>query len=259
MKAKATKSLNLIKMLSSHSFGSNRTLLLKIHQSIVLPILDYGSIDYATANKNIINSLNSVHHSGVRISTGAFKTSKIISLLVDAGLNDNELNDSTNLAKYRNRTLRYQPFVARAFIAHEKYDIPRSKTDLHKFHKYTPWTLNIYTDTTISSYSKNTTASTTYRQLFRQNHEQYQEHYKIYTDGSKKDEKSGCAFVTSQFSSKYHLPDHSSIFTAELYAILKAINHCKSLVSNHFFCTDSLSYTINKKHLLQASSSSKNS
>ena len=266
-KAKATKSLNLIKMLSSHSFGSDRTLLLKIHQCIVLPILDYGSILYATAIKNIVDSLNSVHHSGVRISTGAFKTSRITSLLVDAGLPPlhlrrdkqllkyslkifsfsshplyNELNDNTNLAKYKKRTLRYQPFVARVLIAHEKYNFPRPKTDLQKFHKKPPWTLNIHTDITLSTYSKNTTAPIIYRQLYRQKHEQYKDHYKMYTDGSKQHDETGCAFVTSQFSSKYHLPDHSSIFTAELYAILKAINHCKSLVSYQFLiCTDSLS------------------
>lgn len=196
IKGKAIKSLNLIKMLSSHSFGSDRKLLLKIHQSIFLPILDYGSILYVTANKNLINSLNSVHHSGVRIATGAFKTSRTTSLLVDAGLPPlhfrrdkqllnyslnifsspfhplyNELKDSTNLAKYRNRTLRYQSFVARALIAQEKYDVPTTKNDLQKFHKHPPWTLNIYTNTTLSSYNKNTTASTTYRQLFRQKHE----------------------------------------------------------------------------------------
>ena len=266
-KAKATKSLNLLKMLSHSSFGSDRTLLLRIHQSIVLPNLDYGSILYSTANKKTVDSLNSVHNLGVRISTGAFKTSRVTSLLVDAGLPPlhlrrdkqllnytnkifsspkhplyNELKDNTNLIKYSNRTLRYQPFVARALIAHKKYNLPKPKIDLQKFHKHPPWTLNIHIDMTISSYNKNITAPITYRQLYRQKVEQYQEHYKIYTDGSKIDDKTGCAFATSQFSSKFHLPDYTSVFTAELFAIYKAINHCKSLVpSNFLICTDSLS------------------
>ena len=56
------------------------------------------------------------------------------------------------------------------------------------------------------------------------------DHYKIHMDGTKQHDEIGCAFVTTHFSWKYHLPNHTSIFTAELYAILKAINYCKSII-----------------------------
>jgi hypothetical protein len=44
VKARATKKLNLLKILSQTSWGSDQNLLLRIHQMIVLSTLRYGGI-----------------------------------------------------------------------------------------------------------------------------------------------------------------------------------------------------------------------
>ena len=41
----------------------------------------------------------------------------------------------------------------------------------------------------------------------------------MYTDGSKQDNKVGCASVHKQETAKIRLPDHSSIFSAEAVAL----------------------------------------
>ncbi|CAL4234892.1 unnamed protein product, partial [Meganyctiphanes norvegica] len=45
----------------------------------------------------------------------------------------------------------------------------------------------------------------------------------VFTDGSVKEEKSGCAIAIKRLVHTYRLPNNTTIFTAELFAILKAI------------------------------------
>lgn len=72
---------------------------------------------------------------------------------------------------------------------------------------------------------------------------------KIYTDGSVMNEGVGCAFHSHTIDRKFKLPDGSSIFSAELYALKKALNHIHQQEMNHVaIFTDSLSvlHTINE-------------
>jgi len=55
--------------------------------------------------------------------------------------------------------------------------------------------------------------------------EKYNQYTAIYTDGSKEQEKTACAFVTAEHVSTYRLPDESDIIEAELQAIVMAGQH----------------------------------
>jgi ribonuclease HI len=64
----------------------------------------------------------------------------------------------------------------------------------------------------------------------------------IFTDGSKTDVGVACAFVTPTSSFSYRLPNNSSIFTAELFALLKAVKYITSIRPIKFtIFSDSLS------------------
>ena len=52
---------------------------------MILPILDYGSFIYSSAINTKIKTIETVHNTGLRLCTGAFRTSQIDALLVDAG------------------------------------------------------------------------------------------------------------------------------------------------------------------------------
>ena len=46
--------------------------------------LDYGSIVYGSARKSYLQMLETVHHQGLRLALGAFRTSPVASFYVEA-------------------------------------------------------------------------------------------------------------------------------------------------------------------------------
>ena len=83
LKEKCTKTMNILKVLSHLSWGSDRTCLLNLYRSLIQSRLDYGAIIYQSAAPNVLKMLDPVHHLGIRIATGAFRTSPIESLYVE--------------------------------------------------------------------------------------------------------------------------------------------------------------------------------
>ena len=78
---------------------------------------------------------------------------------------------------------------------------------------------------------------------FRQLLSQKTGYIPVYTDGSVSENgKAGCAVVLRSDTYQFRLPDHSSIFTAELFAILKAIEKIiQNNNSKFLICSDSYS------------------
>ena len=71
----------------------------------------------------------------------------------------------------------------------------------------------------------------------------YTEYQHIYTDGSNDGEKVGCAFLYGNHFSCLHIPDGSSVFTAEAKAIYLALDFIDSCSFHDKFIifSDSLS------------------
>lgn len=61
----------------------------------------------------------------------------------------------------------------------------------------------------------------------------------MYTDGSVIDECNGCGITSILFDQQYHLPNNTSIFSAELYAIQRAVETTPKNINTIF--SDSLS------------------
>ena len=83
LKAKCLKALNLVKALSHTSWGADRTTLLKLYRSLVRSKLDYGCIIYGSARKSYLLMLDPIHHQGLSLALGAFRTS-VASLYMEA-------------------------------------------------------------------------------------------------------------------------------------------------------------------------------
>ena len=64
--------------------GADRTVLLHLYRSLIRSKLDYGSIVYGSARESYIQMLDTVHSQGIKISMGAFRTSPVESLHVEA-------------------------------------------------------------------------------------------------------------------------------------------------------------------------------
>ena len=84
LKAKCLKALDVLKVLSNTNWGGDRSVLLNLYRSLVRSKLDYGSIVYGSARKSYLKSLDTMHHQGLRLALGAFRTSPVVSLYAES-------------------------------------------------------------------------------------------------------------------------------------------------------------------------------
>ncbi|GFO11825.1 RNA-directed DNA polymerase from mobile element jockey [Plakobranchus ocellatus] len=74
LKNKCLKALNLLHVVGHTDWGADRATLLKLYRTLVRSKLDYGSVIYGSAKKYILRALDPIHHQGLRIALGAFRT-----------------------------------------------------------------------------------------------------------------------------------------------------------------------------------------
>jgi len=77
--------MNIIKSLAHHKWGASMKSLSSVYKALILSQIQYGSQIYITANDNLLKILDPIHNEGIRLSTGAFRTSPTVSILCNAG------------------------------------------------------------------------------------------------------------------------------------------------------------------------------
>ena len=83
VKDRYIKALNLLKVVSRYDWGADSIVLLRLYRALLRSKLDYGSIVYGSFRKSYIEMLDTVHHQGIRLSLGAFRTSPVESLYLE--------------------------------------------------------------------------------------------------------------------------------------------------------------------------------
>jgi hypothetical protein len=266
IKAKSFKSMNLIKLLCHPGFGSDQRMLLRILNLFILPILDYGSFLYSTSCKTTLCTLDSILNYGLRLCTGAFKTSPSISLIAESGVLPLYLRRKKQLIKYCIQILsslehplhtkftcdvsynkyntdkpRYHPFYIRGKTTLITYNL-FAKIDTNSKYSIPPWNVqNFKVDLSLSYFQKNSTSPTIFRKFYNEALNRYSNFTKIFTDGSVINSKVGCAFLSDIEQQKFNLGNLTTIFTAELFAIFRAILSTSQSSNSHFLiCSDSL-------------------
>ncbi|GFX70219.1 putative RNA-directed DNA polymerase from transposon X-element [Trichonephila clavipes] len=108
---------------------------------------------------------------------------------------------------------------------------------------FPPWDIQIFNlSNPFSGFEKPGTAAIIYQQLFSYHRNKFSKYIPVYTNGSKTVGHVGCGVVFNNTIFSFSLHSSMSVFSAELTAILIALQHI--LVSNHrHFCvyTDSMS------------------
>jgi len=79
------KALNLLRIVAHKDWGADCATLLKLYHSHVRLKLDYGCVVYGSARKSVLESLDRVQNAALRTCLGAFGTSPVVSLHVEAG------------------------------------------------------------------------------------------------------------------------------------------------------------------------------
>ena len=245
-KAKCKSSLNLLKKLSHTNWGADRSTLLTLYKSTVLSIIDYGSQIYGSASEAVLNNLNPIQTQGLRICTGAFRSSPNSSVLSESG--EMPLRLHRELVTMRS-ALKIQasdsptkklfgmsdifinnhspPFPIRANRLMEE---TRLEVIFPPIVEYPPpWTIrkpriccHLYYLSKRSIYTPSHHKQHSLEHIRRKG-----PHFAIYTDGSKSPSGVGFAAVSSNRTIQFSLPTYASVFTAELMAILAAIEIIK--------------------------------
>jgi hypothetical protein len=76
--------MNLLDVVSNMDWGADSTTLLRLCRSLVRSKLDYGCVVYSSAHDSYFQSLDRVQNAALRVCSGAFRTSPIVSLHVEA-------------------------------------------------------------------------------------------------------------------------------------------------------------------------------
>ena len=103
------KALNILRCTSSINWGAEREVLINLYRTLVLSKIDYGSIVYSSARRSRIQVLESIQNTGLRLATGAFRTSPITSLEVEAGIPSLSLRRERLMVNY-SIAIRAQPW-----------------------------------------------------------------------------------------------------------------------------------------------------
>lgn len=272
LKQSCQNSLNILKVISHTDWGADKQTLLTLYRSLVRSKLDYGCVVYGSARKSYLKMLDPIHHQGLRISLGAFRTSPKESLYAEAGEPPLELRrlrlslnyflklkslpdnpayscvlDPPFEEKFEKKPSEIPPFGIRM---KKHLDSANINTDIvSDFPLQTsipPWKLAPpQVNLSLSNHKKDNTSPELFKQLYLEQNENYIDYEHIFTDGSLKDGVVAAAAVSQRsFTQPFQLrlPDGGSIYTAELQAILLALKHCLQSQRTHFLLlSDSLS------------------
>ena len=83
LKTNCLKTLDILKVVGHPDWGANQKTLC-LYRALVRSKLDYGSIVYGAASNHILKKLDPIHHQGLRIALGAFRTASVTSLYAKA-------------------------------------------------------------------------------------------------------------------------------------------------------------------------------
>ena len=248
LKTKCLDALQILRVLSHTSWGADRTIMLRLHHSLILSKLFYGCEIYSSATTSRLKILDPIHHSGVRLATGAFRSSPVSSLLVDAGELPLGLYRQLSLVRYWYRLRRLPESLAfktvnggcfnQFYHDHPKFPHPFSfrvhqilsemcflgnQVSPYKFSVVPPWQLpSVEHCKYFKGFKKNMTDDEM-RYIFLEHAVEHRDSICIFTDGSKSGAGTGFGVHADNFSRKGALPKIASNFSAELYGVVAAM------------------------------------
>ena len=177
-----------LRVVGHTDWDADKSTLLKLYRTLVRSKLDYGSAVYGSTKDYILKELDPIHHQGLRITLGAFRTSPVQSLYAEAGepsLKHRRLKLSMNTyiklksipenpcqdlvsspppSDLFQRSKTVPPFGTRILPHFEKADIDLTSIDSQYERTPPPWEQhNIIFDTSLSCFKKDQTSETIFQ------------------------------------------------------------------------------------------------
>jgi ribonuclease HI len=269
LKDRCLKTINLLRVVAHTDWGADSATLLRLYRALVRSKLDYGCIIYGSARKSYLQPLDRVQNLALRICLGAFRTTPIPSLHVEAHempihlrrdklalqymvkLKSNMKNPAydcvfrPDLKALYHTKVRAIPTLGIRMSQHIKDAcIPLKNIAPYTISSVPPWTLHSALFVFELHYlgTKDYVPPDVYLTKLNELLSVFTGHHRIFTDGSKDCDTVGAAAVCSGEKRSVRLPDHSSIFSAEAHAILLALDIIQHSSHNKFIIlSDSLS------------------
>nr|CAH7729114.1 unnamed protein product [Callosobruchus chinensis] len=86
IQSRCQKGLNFLRTIAKVRWGANQNTCLLFYRAYILSILDYGSILYGAASKNLLKQLDTIQNKALRICLGTMLSTPIVPLHVEAGI-----------------------------------------------------------------------------------------------------------------------------------------------------------------------------
>lgn len=267
LKTRCLKSLNLMKVIAHKNWGADKETLRKLYISVIRSKMDYGCVVYGSARPSILRLIDPVHHQCLRLALGAFRTSPVQSLYVEC--NEWSLERRRNylsilyalkVKSYRHnpalscvqdtrlgqlftsRPSVVRPFSMRVLQYQEFYNFSYDSCILESSEETAPWQSLPEYNFSLTKFNKKDTSPLVLQQEFAELKHSFGDHAEIYTDGSRTADGVSCAMVSTTVTRSHRLNQAASIYTAELYAIILALNFIlQSCIKSAVIYTDSLS------------------
>ena len=284
IKTKCNARLNLFRCIAGIDFGADRKTLLQLYRSLVRPIIEYGAVIYAAASENQLKKVETIQNTFIRIALGVMKTSPIPSLQVESGIQPLYFRRVEQSLRYTNKimfhphhntfkSLHILPSIHHGRIAPaEKRSgltiasrIKKFSTELEYVQpeirpqrrcNIPPWQMKDRNVTFLLEQPKTLTTQEDIQQKFLEFRDRFHNFHFIFTDGSKDGDRTSNSIYCSgsQQTKQFRLPNNTSIFIAEMHALLQALKYIQQKqLQRSVICTDSRSVA---QALLQRSSSS---
>ena len=243
------KKLNLLKCICGLSWGTDCTTLLRIYKALIKPVLEFGCEAFNSASNSCKHKLDSIQYQALRICTGALYGTALNALQVECGepplqlrrnflcqLYVNKLNiHSSHPNKHLLQDCWQKYYFAGKWeksFQHAPFEVIWNQNITSIFPLHNPFPYWFYVEPNISTEVLNSIkmiTDTNEKSLIIKDiiYTKWCQSLHIYTDGSlnPNTNKVGCGIYIPYFkySKSVRLNNSTSIYSAELFAILLAL------------------------------------
>ena len=257
IEACSNKRINLLKFVSGTKWGANRSSLYKLYTALILSKIDYGCEFYYSTSQQNRYKLDCVHHKCLRLCTGAFKSTPINILLITNNEKPLEIRRKELQTKFLYRIYNKEIFLdhtniywqnfyvnknfkdnlvntvlksidrAKLLVYYNDYNIHTQIIPIPPWKIQEPcvnWDLLHKTDKLYSPFQT--------KILTREYIDNFSGYLNVFTDGSKQSNNTTASAVYIPYFNvqiSKRIPDLCSVYTAELIALLLALNWIRDI------------------------------
>ena len=255
LRTSCMKTLELFKHISHKRWGADRASLLRLYIMLMKPKLDYGCEIYSSASQSLLDKLPPIQNAVIRLSTGAFRSSPILSLTAESGIKPlttyreiKILNTYARIISNPSHPLhelyvtefeedeeneevsKHHSFLDRARTLYKILNISFDNIMEEANPQYALWNINVESCNDLYEIPKKMITAAAMKKIYeRHDTTSHINTIDIYTDGTKCEEGVAYAYLHGETTFSQRIQSCASIFTAELYAIYSSLNYVAEL------------------------------